>query len=267
MSKHKKRKKAPTPHKPRVRAVECDFGAPVSLDEVRISKDGLVEFRSSGEVRVPVQAHTEIAYERAKGKKVQSRAWTEGTKVTWHPDQIVASAERVYWIDTSSRNHSGERVHATAMLIGRAVRSTETRGEFVFGLPAGLEFRGEVEKPEAFAWAEVIERIHRSSGRPRGGKILVVVDAELNLLASINARRIPVWGEYYLPANFSLIYASADVGKSELLNRLMRRCDRESRSLMDTVIRDGAQSTDPFEPSLVCGPVVREWHPVGPPAA
>ena len=84
--------------------------------------------------------------------------------------------------------------------------------------------------PEVLGWYLFLKYVYPLLPIAGDQKLAVVVDSELNDLASFNHRKTPYYGDYYLPKNVELIYASSDTG-TELPNKLMRKCDRLSRDV------------------------------------
>jgi len=126
-----------------------------------------------------------------------------------------------------------------------------------------MEFRGHVERPEAFAWCEIIERMRRNPRRLLHWNICLIVDSDLELLEKINSRDEPVWRDYYLPPNFSLVYASADVGVStDPLNKMMSYCDKDATRLFELAVRADPNEEVLRELSVVGGPSVRFWNAI-----
>ena len=209
----------------------------------------------------PESAQSRIVFDRPKGPKVESSAPISGARLASHPNQTLDFADRIIWIDTSSRDYGGVQLHATATILGEPAQRVESHLLLALQRGQGLEFRGEVERPEAFAWAEIIERIRRNPKRLLGMRIVVVVDSDLGRLADINARKVPVWGSYMLPTNFELLYASADVGVGHsALNKLMSACDADSVRLSELAQRTDPKGVLPKELSVVGGPSVRIWN-------
>jgi hypothetical protein len=91
--------------------------------------------------------------------------------------------------------------------------------------------------------------------------VLLVVDSALDLLADINARAEPVWGDFILPPGFQFIYASADVGKELGLNAMMSRCDRSASALLKQIIATDPSGAGVLERSIVGGVPFRRWDP------
>lgn len=178
-----------------------------------------------------------------------------------HPNASLDTADLIFWIDTNTKVLAGQKIHTTAIVraqpIGRTAQFTYLAWERV----RGFEFRGEVERPEAFAWCELIEGVRRDPRRLLQWRICIVVDSDLGKLADINARRQPVWRDYWLPPNFELLYASADAGGGEPLNWLMAIVDRQASLIYDSVARRDPDGRNASEVSRLGGPAIRSWSP------
>ncbi len=64
----------------------------------------------------------------------------------------------------------------------------------------------------------------------------IVVDSDLDILQKINAREEPIFDDFFIPENVTLIYASADSGKETLINKLIRATDRVARNSLETAL-------------------------------
>lgn len=80
--------------------------------------------------------------------------------------------------------------------------------------------------PERYGWMKVIEGLLKSEFYNIDWSYGIVVDSDLKDLPKINAKEEPICDEFYCPDNISLIYASADVGKEHLTNKLIRATDK-----------------------------------------
>lgn len=67
------------------------------------------------------------------------------------------------------------------------------------------------------------------------GKIAIVVDSELGNLPLYNTRKIPLLGDKFLPDNVELIYASAERDANSPLNKVIRTCESDAKSLIETL--------------------------------
>lgn len=80
-------------------------------------------------------------------------------------------------------------------------------------------------KIENITWKGIIQEIQKDEQSTK--RIGLVVDSDLGNLEAYNNRTLPLTEDFYLPENFSLLYASADY-TDEWSNKMIRMCDREA---------------------------------------
>ena len=85
-------------------------------------------------------------------------------------------------------------------------------------------------KIEPYSWRELILELSKTI--PTDKKVGIVVDSELGNHDEYNNRTIPICGEWYLPENYSLIYATANV-TDEWCNRMIIQCDKTATAIME----------------------------------
>jgi hypothetical protein len=50
-----------------------------------------------------------------------------------------------------------------------------------------------------------------------------------------NNQKIPIFGEFYLPKNFTLIYGKSDLPNESLLNHLVVKCHKQADKALDMI--------------------------------
>ena len=90
-------------------------------------------------------------------------------------------------------------------------------------------------EPEKQAWKNFIQN-HNNDPKHR---YCLVVDSDLDSLIRMNRRENPIIGDFFLPENWQLNYATSDVNDDFLTVRMMRLCERTNKkfSLMSSVYR------------------------------
>jgi hypothetical protein len=53
-------------------------------------------------------------------------------------------------------------------------------------------------------------------------------------------RKLPIYKEFYLPVNVSLLYGRADGANDTMLNCIVRLCDKKSNEVLDYIQSNGA---------------------------
>jgi hypothetical protein len=91
--------------------------------------------------------------------------------------------------------------------------------------------------PERYGWKRMIDAFVRWDGFNPMFSYGIVVDSELGILPKINARELPVFEDFFLPPNISLIYASADAGQESFFNKLIRAADRVAAISLETALQ------------------------------
>lgn len=92
-------------------------------------------------------------------------------------------------------------------------------------------------KPERYGWMKYIEALIKSDAYLIDREYGVIVDSDLGEIPHINSREISLFDDFYLPKNMSLIYASADVGKENFMNKLIKETDRHAALTLKTVMK------------------------------
>lgn len=80
------------------------------------------------------------------------------------------------------------------------------------------------ERPENCNWYRLIDFIKNHKIYNSKQKIGLIVDSDLGEIVNYNNRLKPIYKDYFLPDNFTLIYATSDK-KDSLLNLMIKLCD------------------------------------------
>lgn len=218
--------------KPRTISVTLDMGEPVAADGVSIDKNGEVALLKGGQVLVPKAANIQTGYKRKKGLKVLNQANLQVGKLIINPNEALLKYELVFAVDTNTVILNNEYLSVSCIALCKFIRAG-TNAIAQFAATQCLEFRGVSEKSENIAWVKVIQMIIGNPAYDPIKKIGVVVDSDLGNIPEFNSGSKPIHGDFFLPENFELVYASADTGKAEYLaNKLISICDKEASGLI-----------------------------------
>ena len=105
-------------------------------------------------------------------------------------------------------------------------------------------------KIETVTWMEVIKKLEEEI--PINKKVGIVIDSELGNLDGYNNRTIPIFGQWFLPLNYSLIYATADVS-DEWCNKIIKQCDKAASQRLKEVVRDPKMKHNPSNSNAPIG--------------
>jgi hypothetical protein len=185
----------------------------------------------AGSKVIPEYMERSLHYERPKGPKIQSRNRVDRGLVTIGGLSEYAKYESLFVVDTNCQEIGSEKVCAACFF---AFRLTPHGDKFRVEPEPVLsfyEFRGVSANPELLAILKVATDVAGSTGVSAAARFAIITDSALAQHDNINSRTIPIYGGQYLPAGFTLLYASADTGH-EFLNRLIRFCDREATNYL-----------------------------------
>lgn len=92
--------------------------------------------------------------------------------------------------------------------------------------------------PEKFGWMTEIQRMNREP-LSRAKRFAIVTDHDLYNHTSYNAKKTPIFMDFYLPENFTLMYGRGDGPNQNLLNYLVKQCDKESSDVLKMIEQTG----------------------------
>ena len=158
----------------------------------------------------------------------------------------MASDFDVFWaIDTNTKRVGGEEVSISCILECYAHLAEPTRVDVAFRKYANIVFRNCPEgAAERYGWYWLIKAI---TSNPRYGgslRIGVITDHDLARHSEYNAGELPIHGQMYLPPNFTLMYATSDAGKENVLNTLIMKCNTDATGILRQLEETGRATID-----------------------
>ncbi len=236
----KKPEKCCGPAKPRTYSVELDIRNYYESDGLAIGLDHQL-YRVVNGKHLPLIGRAKFtqSYKRKKNNKVIVKGDT-GEQYVLHPESLLQGYESIFAIDTNTQDIDG----STVSMSGIVHAYTETDGDAttLWYMPLTInEFWDATEKPELLGWYVLIKSIMENdefSNKKTG----IIVDSELGRFDRFNSRSEPIMGSFYLPKEFTLIYASSDTS-SNIANKLLKQCDRLATMKLNEVTVDARKSS------------------------
>lgn len=215
------------------------MGEPVTANGMYYDpKSGKVALLHNGKELIPKKALVEQTYERAKGPKVLNSAVLKPTEMFVNPNRALEQFDELYAVDTNTRFIDSTAVSVTGVVGGKNTKIIISNHTSVTYRPLKcLEFHNVKCKLENLGWREVIKAIMRTPQYNERNRIALIVDSDLGMINAYNHREVGILDEFFLPGNFSLIYASADSGKENIANKMLKLADDIS-----TVILNGLKT-------------------------
>lgn len=91
-------------------------------------------------------------------------------------------------------------------------------------------------KPENENWIAVIEHMKKSCNCSDPRKMALIVDSDLGMLNQYNRHEGPIFGDYFLPEDVELIFAS-DKLSDNVFNKLVRECHSLAKEMLSVFVR------------------------------
>ncbi len=240
----KKFKKCCMNKKPRQWSINVEFENPAT--ELRIgdfSNGNIQAFDNDGVPVKPAKVDYEVGYKREKKKKVINKIELDSTRFAVNPDETLQKFDLVYAIDTNTRTASSKLLSVTGVVLCKIDHVADGVLDVWYKPFHALEFWNIKDHPENVAWMKVIQFITQDPAYNPNNKIGLIVDSDLGNLPAYNARSMPIYPNFYLPENFELIYASAEVGKGEFfLNHLISMSEDMAKSLLARILHENSDT-------------------------
>jgi hypothetical protein len=181
---------------------------------------------------IPGSTKTERRYERASGKtKVVTSVPSDG-RSAFNAKRALLAYDWAFAVDTNSIDIQGSRCAGCfSHYVQLPPRGFE--GNLIWRPLGAFLISGIAEgfNPERIGWFLTLSSI--APYLRHLGRIALVVDSELGLHQSINARRVGYYESLLLPENVTMVYASADTDRDTLQGVLICACDRNSRLVLE----------------------------------
>jgi len=146
----------------------------------------------------------------------------------------LLSYDWIFVIDTNTKAIAGEQYSVACSMVCRAERTSDHTANVHNKGFATFQYRGltasDAEKQALVDLVKLI-RVNRSY-RPTQS-IALVTDHDLGAHMAINNHELPLRDGAKLPDNFRLVYASADSGGENPLNRAMALCDKAASRILN----------------------------------
>ena len=180
---------------------------------------------------LPIIGETTLtqSYDRPKGPKELITAKLHDLH-SMDPNGIFLEYDHFFIIDTNTKNVGGGLISISAVMHAYADVSESGYHTLQYAPLTYLEFRNPLVPAEHLGWMALCGALEGNEEFSHK-RVGVVVDSSKGSLNDFNSGRLPICNDYYLPRNFTLIYASADNGNS-ILNKLMKRCDKQAGNLL-----------------------------------
>lgn len=235
----KKFKKCCRDKKPRERSVLV--GSPEPLQGFHYDKDKM-EFMGitiDGRLIKPDVTFSQTHYVGQSGKeKVINRVHD---KVIPNEADLMrylsSSFDLIIAVDTNTKVIGGETVSVSGV-IHCIVQNTPEPDKYQVTFPhqGVILFRNCPKElsAEKFGWLTVMQKAARESLN-KEQCFALVTDHDMSALISYNNKQIPIFRDFYLPDNFIFMYGRGDGPTQNLLNYVVKLCDKKATDILKEI--------------------------------
>lgn len=159
---------------------------------------------------------------------------------------LSSSFDLIIAVDTNTKVIAGETLSVTGVVYC-VVQATPDSTVYNVDFPwhGAVLFRNcPNELPsEKFGWMTVMQEANRE---PRNTlkRFALVTDHDLDNHTSYNNKTVPIFRDFCLPNNFALMYGRDDGPNQNILNYVVRQCDRKSTDILKEIEKKGYYQLD-----------------------
>lgn len=141
-------------------------------------------------------------------------------------EEALQRFDHIWAIDTNKKEIFGELANVAVITEGDTNGSSEFTSTLaiIFGLTEG--------NSELFSWRKFISFVMSNLTDSSLKQFGLIVDSDLGKIRQYNSRELPIHGDFFLPENWTLIYATSDSGKESIFNRMLIESDKVSKKVM-----------------------------------
>jgi len=218
----KKFKKCCRDKKPRRESIFVDMGTPTIINAYSIGPLGEIEFKRDGQKVDPLSAFLKKWYDKKKGQKILYDIPVDVNNLSLN---YLKQFDYIYAIDTNIKEVEGRLMSVCYC----AKYNPLTKEGFMRG---PICFEDNPNVTEQSNWGELIKDIMKQDEYSSNLKIAIVVDSDYGNIQKYNSRELPIANQFYVPENFTLIYASTDSGIENLPNQMISECDKLAKKYL-----------------------------------
>jgi hypothetical protein len=184
----------------------------------------------------PRSVQYRMEYERPSRPKQIYQLHTENPrKFTVDVDEALKGFDAIWAVDTNTKRLFNE-TRTVNVTVCSACRLDETAGIVPI---LAMVFGDIANKPELFAWRHTIELLTILEGYDPKNRYALIVDSEFSEISKMNHRDLPIHSDFYLPENWTLLFATADK-RDSFLNKAIIATDAKATFMLEEIAADPA---------------------------
>jgi len=153
----------------------------------------------------------------------------------------LSSFDLTIGIDTNTKTINSKQISATGIIHFKLIQNQD-RSKYTGTMhgPSILMFRDCPKElhPEKLAWLMIIKKINKSLDNV-SKRFALATDHDLGNHIPFTKRQKPIFRNTYLPDNFTLMYGRGDGSSDNILNDLIKRCDKTAAEVLYSLENNG----------------------------
>jgi hypothetical protein len=174
----------------------------------------------------PLIGEARLEFTRERDNKAPKMLHTSSSpnNDTWFStNHQLLAYDHLIAVDTNTNSVNGSTVSITAAYHLIPEKLEQGYAQCRAAVIVLLELWNVVEKPENMGWYQVLTAIE-AHPTEFTGQIGLIVDSDLGEHQAFNSREKPIFGDYYLPENVTIIYGSDKGGAEHLSTKMIKYC-------------------------------------------
>lgn len=176
--------------------------------------------------------------ERVNGKKQKIISKIENVNsMSLNIGRYIDTFDEIFAVDTNTKKIKGQ--YYSKGILAKLVKVKDDSSSFEIEISRIISSENNTFKPEMeqAVWNRAISELQVMI--PEDKKIALIVNCDLENIEMYNTRKMKIRNDKFLPENFILIYASADISDS-IFNKMIRFCDKEATRLLEEIEKEEA---------------------------
>lgn len=174
----------------------------------------------------PLIGESRLEFKRERENKAPKilHASSSATGDTWlSTNYQLLTYDHLIAVDTNTNFLHGSSVSITAAYHLIPEKHDQNHVYARSRVLALVECWNVVEKPENHGWWQILQALAKYP-LEYAGKIGLIVDSDLGNHQAFNDRSLPIFSDFYLPENISIIYGSDKGGAEQLSTKMIKYC-------------------------------------------
>ncbi len=208
------------------------FGGGEQFEGISFKNGEVFLHLPNGEKEKPDYVFSQIQYTRENGReKIVNSINGFAIDISSY---LASNFNRVFAIDTNTKQIDNNKISVCSIIESYFGNKQNNQISFFYRKSGILLFKNCPDNlEEKFSWVKFIKLVISSQNYNDKLKFAIITDHDFGNRDKYNNKELPLIRDFYLPDNFKFIYASSDTGKEFLLNKCIKKCDKDAKEILN----------------------------------